>query len=124
MAEAIDLDERFTRFDETWSPKTVARLNDYEIKLVRLEGEFVWHSHPDTDELFLVLDGDLVIQMPDGDVRVGAGQMFVVPRGVQHCPKTVTGQVRAMLIEPAGVVNTGDAAVGDLTAKPDDSLAG
>jgi mannose-6-phosphate isomerase-like protein (cupin superfamily) len=122
MPEPIDLHETFDRFTDTWSPKEVARLNDYEIKLVRLEGEFVWHTHEETDELFLVLDGELVIQLRDGDVRLGPGQLFVVPHGVEHCPKTVTGQVRAMLIEPAGVVNTGDAG-GVLTAPFDDSLA-
>lgn len=122
MPHAIDLNERFAQFAEPWAPKVVARLNDYEIKLVRLDGEFVWHTHPDTDELFLVLDGDLTIQLRDGDVQVGAGQMFVVPRGIEHCPKA-TGKVRAMLIEPAGVVNTGDAG-GQLNAPRDGSLLG
>lgn len=122
MPEAIDLNERFAQFGEPWAPKVVATLNDYEIKLVRLDGEFVWHTHPDTDELFLVLEGDLTIQLRDGDVRVGAGQMLVVPRGIEHCPKA-TGEVRAMLIEPAGVVNTGDAG-GALTAPQERSLLG
>lgn len=118
---AINLDERFARFSDTWSPKVVARLNDYEIKLVRLDGEFVWHTHEDTDELFLVLDGELTIQLRDGEVVVRPGELFVVPRGVEHCPIT-EGEVRAMLIEPRGVVNTGDAG-GALTATFDDSLA-
>lgn len=125
VTEPIDLADRFARFSETWSPKVIAHLNDYEIKVVRLAGEFVWHSHDDTDELFLVLDGHLTIQLrPDdgGDVQVCPGQMFVVPRGVEHCPRT-DGEVRAMLIEPAGVVNTGDAG-GALTARYDDSLTG
>jgi len=125
VPEPIDLDDRFARFSQAWSPKVIARLNDYEIKVVRLDGEFVWHAHPDTDELFLVLDGQLTIQLraaDGGDVRVGPGQMFVVPRGVQHCPRT-DGEVRAVLIEPAGVVNTGDAG-GALTAGYDDSLTG
>ncbi|MGI8415319.1 MAG: cupin domain-containing protein [Nakamurella sp.] len=122
MPRAIDLNERFAQFAEPWAPKVVATLNDYEIKLVRLDGEFVWHTHPDTDELFLVFAGDLTIQLRDGDVRVSAGQMFVVPRGIEHCPKA-TGEVRAMLIEPAGVVNTGDAG-GPLTAPRDGSLLG
>lgn len=125
MREGIDIDERFGRFSEPWSPKVVARLNDYEIKLVRLAGEFVWHTHPDTDELFLVIDGTLVIQLREadgGDVTVGPGQLFVVPRGVEHCP-LADGEVRAMLVEPAGVVNTGDAG-GVLTATFDDTLAG
>lgn len=122
VPDAIDLDDRFAQFTEPWSPKVIARVNDYEIKLVRLAGEFLWHSHPDTDELFLVIDGSLTIQLRDGEVRLGAGQLFVVPRGVEHCPRT-DGEVRAMLIEPAGVVNTGDAG-GDRTARYDDSLGG
>jgi mannose-6-phosphate isomerase-like protein (cupin superfamily) len=118
---AINLDERFARFSESWSPRVVARLNDYEIKLVRLDGEFVWHTHEGTDELFFVLDGELTIQLRGGDVVVRPGELFVVPRGVEHCPIT-EGEVRAMLIEPRGVVNTGDAG-GALTATFDDSLA-
>ncbi len=117
----IDLHERFDQFSDLWSPKVVARLNDYEIKLVRVKGEFVWHSHDDTDEVFLVIDGVLTIQLLDGDVTLRPGQLFVVPRGVEHCP-VADGEVRAMLIEPAGVVNTGGAG-GELTADHDDSLA-
>ena len=117
----IDLDQKLSEFTERWSPKVVARLNDYEIKVVKLEGEFVWHSHDLTDELFLVLDGELGIKMRDGDVALRPGQLYVVPRGVEHCP-VAEGEVRAVLIEPAGVVNTGDAG-GPLTAGYDDSLA-
>jgi mannose-6-phosphate isomerase-like protein (cupin superfamily) len=116
----VDVRERLERFSDTWSPKTVARLNDYEIKLVKLEGEFVWHAHEETDELFFVIDGDLTIQLRDGDVHLGPGQMYVVPRGVEHCP-VADGEVAAMLVEPAGVVNTGDAG-GNLTASEDDTL--
>jgi mannose-6-phosphate isomerase-like protein (cupin superfamily) len=116
----VKLDEKFSQFSEQWSPKVVARLNDYEIKLVRLEGEFVWHTHQDTDELFLVLDGQLTIQLRDGDVTLGPGELYVVPRGAEHCP-LAAGEVRVMLIEPVGVVNTGDAG-GPLTAAADDSL--
>lgn len=113
--DVVDLSAKFELFSEHWSPKRVARLNDYEVKLVRMSGEFVWHSHEDTDELFLVLDGALTIQLRDRDVTLGpAGQMYVVPRGVEHCPRA-DGEVKAMLLEPAGVVNTGDAG-GDLTA--------
>lgn len=120
-SQSIDLAERFEQITDLWSPKVVARLNDYEIKLVRVQGEFVWHTHDDTDELFLVLQGVLTIQMRDGDVRLKAGQLFVVPRGFEHRP-VAEGEVRAMLIEPAGVINTGDAG-GALTAPYDDSLA-
>jgi mannose-6-phosphate isomerase-like protein (cupin superfamily) len=118
---AVDIAEKFSLFSEHWTPKVVAQLNDYEIKLVRIKGEFVWHTHEDTDELFLVIDGVLTIQLRDGDVTLRPGQLFVVPRGVEHCP-IADGEVQAMLIEPSGVVNTGDAG-GALTAVRDDSLA-
>ncbi len=114
-AAAVNLAEKFAAFSEQWSPKLVARMNDYDVKIVRLAGEFVWHAHADTDELFLVLDGDLTIQLRDGEVRLGPGELFVVPRGVEHCPRAA-GEVRAMLIEPAGVVNTGDGPRSDRTA--------
>jgi mannose-6-phosphate isomerase-like protein (cupin superfamily) len=119
--QPIDLADMLTRFAEPWSPKVVARLNDYEVKVVKLLGEFVWHTHEDTDEMFLVLAGQLTIQLRDGDVLLGPGQMYVVPRGVEHCPRA-EHEVHAALIEPAGVVNTGDAG-GPLTAPHDDSLA-
>ena len=84
--EPVDLAERLAQFSEHWSPKVVARLNDYEVKVVKVEGEFVWHTHEDTDELFLVIDGELTIQLRDGDVVLRPGQLYVVPRGVEHCP--------------------------------------
>ena len=117
----IDIAEKLGSFSEHWSPKVVARLNDYEIKVVKVKGEFVWHTHDDTDELFLVVDGELTIQLRDGNVTLRPGQLFVVPRGVEHCP-IADGEVHAILIEPAGVVNTGSAG-GALTAGYDDSLA-
>ncbi len=118
---AVDITEKLSLFSEHWSPKVVARLNDYEIKVVKIRGEFVWHTHDHTDELFIVVAGELTIQLRDGDVKLGAGQLFVVPKGVEHCP-VADGEVHALLIEPAGVVNTGDAG-GALTAAYDDSLA-
>jgi mannose-6-phosphate isomerase-like protein (cupin superfamily) len=111
---AVDISEKFDMFSEQWSPKLVARLNDYEVKLVKIKGEFVWHTHDDTDELFLVIEGQLTIQLRDRDVTLGPGQLFVVPRGVEHCPRAAD-EVRALLLEPAGVINTGNAG-GDLTA--------
>lgn len=121
----VDINQRLALFSEHWSPKVVARLNDYEIKLVRLKGEFVWHTHEETDELFLVIDGSLTIQLREDSgveqsVVLGPGQLYVVPRGVEHCPVT-DGDVSAMLIEPVGVVNTGGV-TGELTASYDDSL--
>jgi mannose-6-phosphate isomerase-like protein (cupin superfamily) len=117
----VDIAEKLSLFSEHWSPKMVARLNDYEIKVVKVQGGFTWHTHQDTDELFLVTHGQLTIQMRDGNVTLGPGQLFVVPRGVEHCPVT-DGEAHAVLIEPIGVVNTGDAG-GSLTAAHDDSLA-
>src|ERR671911_1191573 len=104
----VDLDRALASFTELWSPKLAARLNDYEVKLVKLEGEFVWHTHDDTDELFLVIDGELTVQLRDRDVVLGPHEMYVVPRGVEHCPRAerVTS---VLLLEPGGVVNTGDA---------------
>ena len=102
------------RFDDLWSPKKIAELNDYDVKLVKVLGDFVWHSHADTDELFLVLDGVLTIRLRDRDVTLRAGELFVVPRGVEHCPHADV-PTSALLLEPRGVVNTGDAG-GDLTA--------
>jgi len=119
--EAVDITEKLSLFSQHWSPKVVARLNDYEIKVVKVKGEFVWHTHDDTDELFIVVAGELTIQLRDGDVRLSAGQLFVVPLGVDHCP-VADGEVHALLIEPTGVVNTRDAG-GALTAAYDDSLA-
>jgi mannose-6-phosphate isomerase-like protein (cupin superfamily) len=118
--EPLDIAEKLSLVSEHWSPKVVARLNDYEIKVVKLKGEFVWHTHDDTDELFLVVDGELTIQLRDGNVVLRPGQMYVVPRGVEHCP-IADGEVHAVLIEPVDVVNTGDAG-GALTAAYDDSL--
>ncbi len=125
MNRVVDLADKLGLFSEHWTPKVVARLNDYEIKLAKLKGEFVWHTHDDTDELFLVIEGTLTLQLRDAegrqhDLTLAPGQLYVVPRGVEHCP-LADGDVAVMLIEPAGVVNTG-AAGGDLTAPYDDSL--
>jgi mannose-6-phosphate isomerase-like protein (cupin superfamily) len=117
-SRVVDLHQRLSLFSEHWSPKVVARLNDYAVKVVKLKGEFVWHSHPETDELFLVVEGTLVIQLRDGDVVVGPGQLYVVPKGVEHRP-VAEGDVSVVLVEPEGTVNTGDAG-GPLTAPPED----
>ena len=117
----VDLAEKLSSFTDHWSPKVVARLNDYEIKVVKVQGEFVWHTHDDTDELFLVLHGELTIQLRDRNVALRQGQLFAVPRGVEHCPISV-GEVHAILIEPVGVLNTG-AAGGPQTATYDGSRA-
>jgi mannose-6-phosphate isomerase-like protein (cupin superfamily) len=103
---AINLADKFAKFSEQWSPKVVARMNDYEFKLVKLQGEFVWHGHADTDEVFIVVDGEMTLHFRDGDVPLRAGEMFVVPRGVEHKP-SAAAECRVMLVETAGTVNTG-----------------
>lgn len=105
--KAINLAEKFGLFSEPWQPKVVAEMNDYQFKIVRLEGDFVWHDHQDSDETFIVLDGELRIDFRDGAVTLGPGEMFVVPKGVEHKPYAAK-EVRALLIEPRGVKNTGD----------------
>lgn len=105
---SISLTEKFTLFDDAWSPKVVASLDDNVIKLVKLRGEFVWHAHAEEDELFFVVDGVLRMEFRDRVERVGPGELIVVPRGVEHRPVTETDEVKIMLIERASVVNTGD----------------
>lgn len=113
----MNLAEKLELLSELWSPRVVAELNDYQFKVVRVKGEFVWHDHADTDEAFLVLEGELLIDLPDGAVRLGPGELFVVPRGMRHRPHAAE-ECCLLLIEPRGVVNTGDAG-GDLTAEGD-----
>lgn len=115
--EPINLEKKFAAFSEHWAPRVVAELNDYQFKLARVEGEFVWHSHEDTDEVFIVIEGQLEILFRDGAVTLNAGEMFVVPKGVEHKPRA-ENECRIMLVEPKGVVNTGDAG-GHLTADQD-----
>lgn len=107
MTEPIDLAAALARFDEPWSPRTVAVLNDYDIRVVKTKGEFTRHSHPETDEVFFVLSGSLTIRLDGDEVTLGPGQLYVVPRGVQHQPVSVTG-AEVLLIEPSMTVNTGD----------------
>jgi mannose-6-phosphate isomerase-like protein (cupin superfamily) len=104
---AINFAEKFGLFNEQWQPKVVAEMNDYQFKLVRLQGDFIWHDHRDTDETFIVVEGELRIDFRDGTVRLSAGEMFVVPRGVEHKPHAEK-EVKLLLIEPRGVRNTGD----------------
>ena len=103
-----NIDQALAQVTEPWQPHRLVSINDYDLKVVRIRGEFVWHTHPDTDELFVVREGRLTIQLRDGDVVLGPGDVYVVPRGVEHCPRA-GGDVTALLIEPQGTVNTGDA---------------
>ena len=113
----ISFAQKFGLFTEQWQPKVVAEMNDYQFKLVRLEGDFVWHDHKDTDETFIVLDGALRIDFRDGAVTIRAGEMYVVPKGVEHKPYAES-EVKLLLIEPRGVPNTGDQG-GERTAPND-----
>ena len=116
-AQAINLAEKLAKFSEHWSPRVVEEMNDYQLKLVKLQGEFVWHDHKDTDEVFLVIRGEMEIGFRDRVVTLKAGELFVVPKGVEHITRAAN-ECHALLIEPRGVVNTGDAG-GALTAKSD-----
>ncbi len=115
--DAIRFKEKLDLFDEQWSPKVIAEMNDYQFKLVKIEGEFVWHRHEDTDETFIVLEGRVRIEFRDGHVDLDAGELYVVPKGVEHRP-IAASEAKLLLIEPRGVVNTGTAG-GDLTADND-----
>jgi mannose-6-phosphate isomerase-like protein (cupin superfamily) len=107
MIEKVNLAEKLSLFDERWSPKIVAEVNDAHVRVVKLEGEFVWHHHDDEDELFLVVSGRLRMQFRDGDVVLEPGELIVVPKGVEHCP-LAEGETHVVLIEPKTTLNTGN----------------
>jgi mannose-6-phosphate isomerase-like protein (cupin superfamily) len=113
--DKVNLSEALARFDEPFQPRIVGTMNDYKLMVAKTKGEFVWHTHPDTDDFFLVVKGELTIQLRDRDVVLGPGELFVVPRGVEHCPRADEG-AEILLIEPRGTVNTGDAEPVGLTA--------
>jgi mannose-6-phosphate isomerase-like protein (cupin superfamily) len=113
MPTAISLKEKLGAFSEHWSPKIVAQFNGHDVMVVKLKGEFVWHSHAETDDFFLVLKGNLVIQLRDGEVRLAPGELYVVPKGVEHRP-VAEEEVHLLLIEPHGTPNTGDPATAAL----------
>jgi mannose-6-phosphate isomerase-like protein (cupin superfamily) len=115
--QPINFRQKFGLFDEQWQPKVIAEMNNYQFKIVKLQGDFIWHDHKDTDETFLVIEGNLRIDFRDGSIQLGAGEMFVVPRGVEHKPYAER-EVKLLLIEPRGVLNTGDAG-GERTARND-----
>jgi mannose-6-phosphate isomerase-like protein (cupin superfamily) len=114
---AVNLAQKFGLFDEQWQPRVIAQMNDYQFKVVKLQGDFIWHDHQHTDETFIVIDGVLRIDFRDGAVRLGAGEMFVVPKGVEHKPYAER-EVKLLLIEPRGVFNTGHEG-GERTAEND-----
>jgi len=109
MSDKINLAEKLAQFEGHWQPRVVGAFNGHDLMVVKVKGEFVWHEHADTDDFFLVLKGRLTIRLRDGDVTLGPGEMFVVPRGVEHCP-CAEEETHILLIEPRGTPNTGDAA--------------
>lgn len=116
--KTISLAEKFAAFDDHWAPRVIAEMNDYQFKLVKIQGEFVWHRHDDTDEVFVCIKGSMVIEFRDGQTALKEGEMLVVPKGVEHRPAAAE-ECHVMLIEPRGVVNTGDADKNSLTAAGD-----
>lgn len=115
--QAISFSEKLAKITDLWQPRVIAEMNDYQFKVVRIEGDFVWHDHPETDETFIVLSGQLRIDFRDGTVSISSGEMFVVPKGIEHKP-FADKEVHLLLIEPRGVLNTGHAG-GDRTAQND-----
>jgi len=113
----INLKEKLALFSDHWSPKIITEMNDYQIKLVKIKGDFVWHNHEDTDELFFVIEGKMKIEFKDKIVELNEGEMYVVPKGIEHKPYS-EAECKIMLVEPRGVVNTGENE-GDLTASND-----
>jgi mannose-6-phosphate isomerase-like protein (cupin superfamily) len=113
----VNLSEKFSLFSEHWTPKIIAELNDYQIKIVKVKGDFVWHNHSDTDEFFFVIDGTLFIEFESKTMQLDAGELYVVPQGIQHRPYAKE-ECKVLLIEPRGVVNTGEAD-SELTASND-----
>lgn len=112
----VNLNEKLALFSDLWSPKIIARMNDCHFKLVKFQGDFVWHRHDDTDEVFIVLEGDMAIDFRDGGVALKKGELIVVPKGLEHKP-CAENECRVMLVEPAGTINTGDHQASALTAE-------
>lgn len=110
----VNIGKKLSLFSEHWTPKIVGELNDYHIKLAKFQGDFVWHKHDDTDEMFLVIDGSFTMKLRDGDIEIQQGEFIIIPKGVEHCP-SAENEVQVMLFEKAGTVNTGDAEETTLT---------
>jgi len=109
----INFAEKFSLFSEQWSPKIIAQMNDYHFKIAKIQGEFVWHSHPETDEVFIVIHGKMHIELRDATISLNSGEMVVIPKGIEHKP-VAEEECQILMVEPAGTVNTGDAG-GEMT---------
>ena len=117
MLKAININDKLNKFSDLWSPRVIAEMNDYQFKLAKVKGEFVWHSHKETDETFIVLDGELLIEFRDEKIKLNKGELYIVPKGVEHKPYA-ENECHIMLIEPKGIINTGDKST-KLTSKND-----
>ena len=117
MSNKINIKEKFLKFSEHWSPKVIAELNDYQFKLAKIKGEFIWHKHDETDEVFIIMEGKMIIEFRDKKVELMEGDMYVVPKGVDHRPYS-KNECKIMLVEPKGVVNTGNS-ISELTQDND-----
>ncbi len=115
--KSINFHKKLSKFSEQWSPKVIAEMNDYQFKLVKIKGEFIWHDQKDTDEVFMVLSGEMEIEFRDGKVKITEGEMYVVPKGIEHKPNS-KNECKILVIEPRGVVNTGESE-SNLTAEND-----
>ena len=113
MSEKINLKEKLSKFNKHWSPRVVAEMNDYQFKVAKIKGEFIWHNHKDTDETFIVIEGKMSMKLRNRTIELSEGEMFIVPKGVDHKP-CANEECKILVIEPRGVINTGDAG-GDLT---------
>ena len=111
--DKINFSQKYSKFFKHWSPRVIAEMNDYQFKLAKIKGEFVWHSHKDTDETFIVLEGEMILKLRDKTLKLAQGEMCVVPKGVEHKP-CAKEECKILVIEPRGIINTGDAG-GDLT---------
>ena len=115
--QSINFDHKFSKFSEHWSPRVIAEMNDYQFKLAKIKGDFTWHDHKDTDEVFVVMSGEMEIEFRDGKVKISEGEMYVVKKGAEHKPYA-ENECEILIIEPRGVVNTGDSE-SELTAEND-----
>ena len=117
MADKVNLADKLEGFSNHWAPRIVARYNDHEVRLVKVEGEFIWHQHDETDELFLVLDGELDMEFRERTVTLQPGELIVVPKGMEHRPCARKGEVRLLLIDPKDMPNTGDPATATIAVE-------
>ena len=113
MSEKINFKNKYSKFTKHWSPRIIAEMNNYQFKLAKIMGEFVWHDHKDTDETFIVIEGEMILKFRDKEIKLSSGEMYVVPKGVEHKP-CAKKECKILVIEPKGVINTGDIK-GDLT---------